>query len=289
MAIVKVISHGKTRAATRQVLSYILDLKKTEPDLCGTLGDMLPDAITAHEALLEFERICNLFGKDSANRRTYTHGTVSWAADEITHEEAADFARGYLPQIYPGHQVIYAVHRDADHVHFHYIVNPVSFLDGTMLHWSKHDLERAKQLCNELCLKRGWSIAQKGFHYDGREFAPGELTAWDKDKYHTLINNPKQSYLCDLAQSIQQCLTQASNQEDFCQKMALEYGWQVSWQDKKKHITFTDIHGHKVRDTNISKTFSMDVSKDGLIKDLERTRNLKQELTIKVPNRSRRR
>ena len=55
MAIVKVISHGKTRAATRQVLSYILDFKKTEPELCGTLGDMLPDAITAHEALLEFD------------------------------------------------------------------------------------------------------------------------------------------------------------------------------------------------------------------------------------------
>ena len=55
-------------------------------------------------------------------------------------------------------------------MHFHFIVNTVSFLDGSMLHWSKHDLERAKQLCNELCLNRGWSIAQNGIHYDGLLF-----------------------------------------------------------------------------------------------------------------------
>ena len=169
MAIVKIISHGKNAAGTKNVLSYVLDLKKTGPDLCGTLGDISEDAITAKTAFLEFQRIRNLFGKDN-NVRTYTHGTISWAPGEITHEEAVEFAREYLPEIYPGHQIVYAVHQDTSHVHFHFIVNPVSFLDGSMLHWSKHDLERAKQLCNELCLNRGWSIAQNGIHYDGLLF-----------------------------------------------------------------------------------------------------------------------
>lgn len=146
MAIVKIISHGKNVAGTKNVLSYVLDLKKTGLDLCGTLGDISEDAITAKAAFLEFQRIRNLFGKDK-NGRTYTHGTVSWAPGEITHDEAVEFAREYLPEIYPGHQIVYAVHQDAEHVHFHFIVNTVSFLDGSMLHWSKHDLERAKQLC----------------------------------------------------------------------------------------------------------------------------------------------
>lgn len=281
MAIVKVISHGKNRGATRQVLSYILDLKKTEPDLCGTLGDMLPKEITVYDVLMEFDRIRNLFGKGQSNERTYTHGTVSWPPGEVTHEEAAEFAREYLPEIYPGHQVVFAVHRDVDHVHFHYVVNPVSFLDGSMLHWSKHDLEQAKQLCNELCLKRGWSIAQKGLHYDGKAFAPGEIVAWNKNKYHELKKNPKQSYLCDLAQAIQGCVSQATNQEDFCQRMETEHAWQVVWQDKKKHITFTDAYGHKVRDTNISKTFSMNVSKEGLLKELELNKVHKKQLSPK--------
>lgn len=287
MAIVKIISHGKNAAGTKNVLSYVLDLKKTGPDLCGTLGDISEDAITAKTAFLEFQRIRNLFGKDN-NGRTYTHGTISWAPGEITHEEAVEFAREYLPEIYPGHQIVYAVHQDTSHVHFHFIVNPVSFLDGSMLHWSKHDLERAKQLCNELCLNRGWSIAQKGIHYDGRTFTPGELTAWDKNKYHELIQNPKQSYLCDLAKAIQDSLSRTTSKDDFCQSMEMEHAWKVIWQDKKKHITFIDADGHKVRDTNISKTFSMNISKDDLLKELDLSRIRKEQLSRR-PYISRRR
>ena len=252
--------------------------KKTGLDLCGTLGDISEDAITAKAAFLEFQRIRNLFGKDK-NGRTYTHGTVSWAPGEITHDEAVEFAREYLPEIYPGHQIVYAVHQDAEHVHFHFIVNTVSFLDGSMLHWSKHDLERAKQLCNELCLNRGWSLAQKGIHYDGRTFTPGELTAWDKNKYHELIQNPKQSYLCDLAKAIQDSLSRTTSKDDFCQSMEMEHAWKVIWQDKKKHITFIDADGHKVRDTNISKTFSMNISKDDLLKELDLSRIRKEQLS----------
>ena len=288
MAIVKIISHGKNVAGTKNVLSYVLELKKTGLDLCGTLGDISEDAITAKAAFLEFQRIRNLFGKDK-NGRTYTHGTVSWAPGEITHDEAVEFAREYLPEIYPGHQIVYAVHQDAEHVHFHFIVNTVSFLDGSMLHWSKHDLERAKQLCNELCLNRGWSIAQKGLHHDGRAFVPGELTAWDKNKYHELIKNPKQSYLCDLALAIKESLSQAASPEDFCRRMEMEHAWQVIWQDKKKHITFVDFEGHKVRDTNISKTFSMNISKEGILQHIEMNRTLKVHPSIEPPRRSRRR
>lgn len=287
MAIIKIISHGKNTAGTKNVLSYILDHKKTGPDLCGTLGDISEDAITAKTAYLEFQRIRNLFRKDN-NGRTYTHGTVSWAPGEITHEEAIEFAREYLPEIYPGYQIVYAVHQDTSHVHFHFIVNPVSFLDGSMLHWSKHDLEQAKQLCNKLCLKRGWSIAQKGLHSDGRSFAPGELTVWDKNKYHELIKNPKQSYLCDLAQAIQECLSKVTSQEEFCQRMEMEHAWQVIWMDRKKHITFVDTEGHKVRNTNISKTFAMNISKEGLLKELDLNMARKEQLSHRQHIRRRR-
>ena len=113
MAIVKIISNGKNMAAARKIMSYILDVKKTEPDLCGTLGDMDAGILTPKSAYREFQRVRSLFGKDSG--RTYTHGTVSWASGEVTHEEAAAFAKDYLPQIYPEHQVIFAVHTDTDH------------------------------------------------------------------------------------------------------------------------------------------------------------------------------
>lgn len=262
MAIVKIISNGKNMAAARKIMSYILDVKKTEPDLCGTLGDVAAGTLTPKSAYREFQRVRSLFRKDSG--RTYTHGTVSWASGEITHEEAAAFAKDYLPQIYPEHQVIFAVHTDTDHIHFHFVVNPVSYLDGSMLHWSKHDLEKAKQICNEMCLRRGWPVAQKGHHYDGTAFADGEITAWSKDKWHQMERGPEKSYLVDLALAVQDCTAAVCNREDFCTMMEQEYGWNVIWKDTKKNITFTDCERHRVRDSNLKKTFNLNISKEEL-------------------------
>lgn len=81
MAIVKLLSHGKSMAGVRNVLSYILDTKKTESELCGTQGDMSLEVISPKVVYQEFLRVRKLFGKDkSRSSRTYTHGTVSWAA-----------------------------------------------------------------------------------------------------------------------------------------------------------------------------------------------------------------
>ena len=133
---------------------------------------------------------------------------------------------------------ILITHQDTDHVHFHFVTNTVSYLDGSMAHWSKHDLKAAKKLCNEMCQERGWQIPQKGHHHDGTAFEDGEITAWSKDKYHALIANPKQSYLVDAVIAIQNCTPYVQSREEFCAAMERDYGWKVVWEDKKKHITF---------------------------------------------------
>lgn len=46
----------------------------------------------------------------------------------------------------------------------------------------------------------------------------------------------------------------SENREEFIREMG-ERGWTVSWEEKRKHITFEDREGHKVRDSNLSKTF----------------------------------
>lgn len=291
MAIVKLLSHGKSMAGVRNVLSYILDTKKTESELCGTQGDMSLEVISPKVVYQEFLRVRKLFGKDkSRSSRTYTHGTVSWAAGEVTPEDALLFAREYLSKIYPSHQVVFAVHQDTDHTHFHFVVNPVSFLDGSMLHWSKYDLEKAKRICNEMCLQRGWQVAQKGHHHDGSEFVRGEFTVWDKNKYQELMRNPAKSYLVDAAEAVIACLNRSSNKEEFCKQMAHEYGWQVIWQDSKKHITFIDNQGHRVRDTNLCKTFHIAEcnGKDAMMNALVKNSLQKGQSVRKEPQHKRR-
>ena len=55
----------------------------------------------------------------------------------------------------------------------------------------------------------------------------------------------------------------AANRDDFVCQMA-EKGIQVHWTDKRKHITFIDGDGHKVRDSNFEKTLKIACSKAAL-------------------------
>ena len=53
------------------------------------------------------------------------------------------------------------------------------------------------------------------------------------------------------------------SKEKFIEKMK-QFGWNVNWSEKRKHITFQNQDGKKVRDSNLSKTFHLDISKEGL-------------------------
>ena len=264
MAILKIISHGKTNAGKRRVLQYVLDQKKTMPDLCAVSGEFQDEEITPLSVYKSFARTRVLFNKESLGNRTYTHGTVAFAPGEITPEDAAEFAEEFVTKIYPNNQVLTAVHTDADHIHAHFIIEPVSFCDGRMLHTSKHDLDRAKKICNDMCRARGLSVAQKGHHADGVAFVEGEVTTWSKSKYHQMAENPAQSYLVELAVAVQDCSAVAKTKEEFCSLLEHEYGWIVIWKDSKKNIAFVNGEGKRVRDSNLSKTFNMEISKETL-------------------------
>ena len=270
MAILKIVAHGLRREAKRKVIQYVLDPKKTQEDLSYVTGDFQAEQITPKTVFQEFQRVRKLFGKDKQGNRTYLHGTVSFAPGELPPDQVKDFAVELVEQIYPGHQVLVVAHTDTAHPHAHFVVETVSCDNGIMLHTSKHDLERAKKICENMCRDRGLTVAQKGHHADGTPFEDGEFVAWEKNKYHQLVKDPKKSYLVALALAVEDCADAARDQEEFCALMENEYGWTVTWKDRKKNIVFTDSEGHKVRDSNLNKTFNIDVSKEGLTREFER-------------------
>ena len=262
MAILKIISHGKTSAGTRRLLSYVLAPQKTEPHLCAVSGDFQGEEITPNTVFQSFNRIRQLFGKERKGSRTYTHGTISFAPGEATPNQVAEFASEFVEQAFPGYQALTAVHTDTEHVHAHFVIEPVSYINGIMLHTSKSDLECAKSICNDMCRSRSLSVASKGRHADGTAFSEGEITAWTKDKWHQMSEDPKQSYLVALALAVQDCAAAACSKEEFCDLLEHEYGWSVTWSDTKKNITFFNSEGKRVRASNISKTFNLDISKE---------------------------
>ena len=285
MAILKIIAHGKRREAKRKVLQYVLDPKKTQEGLSYVTGDFQAEQITPKTVFQEFQRIRKMFDKDSKGSRTYLHGTVSFPPGELEPHEVKEFAVELVEQVYPGYQVLVVPHTDAAHPHAHFVVETVSYEDGTMLHTSKKDLDRAKKLCEQMCRERGLSVAQKGHHADGTPFEDGEFIAWEKNKYHQLVTDPKKSYLVTLALAVQDCADAATDQSEFCALMESEYGWTVTWKDGKKNIVFTDSDGHRVRDANLSKTFNIDISKEALIHEFAR-RNARQTSNQRIAERS---
>ena len=50
----------------------------------------------------------------------------------------------------------------------------------------------------------------------------------------------------------------------------LEQGWETIWKDTKRHITFINEDGKRVRGSNLAKTFQIDATKEGLEHEFER-------------------
>ena len=201
---------------------------------------------------------------DKDTGRMYAHNIISWHKDEqITPEQALEFGKQFAETWFSGFQTLVAVHKDKEHIHCHLVTNSVSYEDGRKLHNTKKDLERMKQLTNRMCRERGLTVTEKGKHFDGSQIEKGEVIAWSKDKYNLFCQQVKDSFVADCAMAVLKALENCISKDKFIEKMK-QFGWNVNWSEKRKHITFQNQDGKKVRDSNLSKTFHLDISKEGL-------------------------
>ena len=278
MAINKTINRSsKSKAGMRNCIEYVLRAGKTDETLIYMTGPS-PDELSwnnVYNAFMDEKQIWNKLGG-----RLYNHNVISFHENErISPEEALEFGKDFAEKWFPNHQSVIAVHTDRNHVHIHIVTNSVSYVDGRKLHNSKNDLQRMKDFTNQMCKDRGLTIAEKGRHFNGEKLEAGELSAWSKDKYNMLKDTTKKSYVVDCAAAILSVLENICySVSDFVAGMK-EQGWTVNWNDNRKNITFENQDGNKVRDTNISKTFNMNVGKEVLIREFEQQVKARDERT----------
>ena len=263
MAVNKTINkRTNTHGAMRNCIEYVLRQDKTREQLTYVTGPYCHDEINydlVYRAFLEEKKV---WDKDSG--RMYAHNIISWHKDEqITPEQAFEFGKEFAENWFSGFQTLVAVHKDKDHIHCHLVTNSVSYEDGRKLHNTRKDLERMKQLTNQMCRERGLTVAEKGKHFDGSQIEKGEVIAWSKDKYNLFRQQVKDSFVADCAMAVLKALENCISKEKFIEKMK-QFGWNVNWTEKRKHITFQNQEGKKVRDSNLFKTFHLDISKEGL-------------------------
>ena len=269
MAINKTINkRTNTHGAMRNCIEYVLRQDKTGKLLTYITGPYCHDEINYDLVYRTFLEEKKMWDKDSG--RMYAHNIISWHKDEqITLEQALEFGKEFAENWFSGFQTLVAVHKDKDHIHCHLVTNSVSYEDGRKLHNTRKDLECMKQLTNQMCRERELTVAEKGKHFDGSQIEKGEVIAWSKDKYNLFRQQVKDSFVADCAMAVLKALENCISKEKFIEKMK-QFGWNVNWTEKRKHITFQNQDGKKVRDSNLSKTFHLDISKEDLENEFDR-------------------
>ena len=269
MAINKTINkRTNTHGAMRNCIEYVLRQDKTSELLTYVTGPYCHDEINYDLVYRTFLEEKKMWDKDTG--RMYAHNIISWHKDEqITPEQAFEFGKQFAETWFSGFQTLVAVHKDKDHIHCHLVTNSVSYEDGRKLHNTRKDLECMKQLTNQMCRERELTVAEKGKHFDGSRIEKGEVIAWSKDKYNLFRQQVKDSFVADCAMAVLKALENCISKEKFIEKMK-QFGWNVNWTEKRKHITFQNQDGKKVRDSNLSKTFHLDISKEDLENEFDR-------------------
>lgn len=257
MAIIKSVKPGQSKQALKNVIEYVTREDKTTRTLLTGLN-CNPDTVLT-------EMLCtkNFHGKNDG--RQYMHFVQSFPLeDNITHTLANEIAEKLAKEMFQGYEVLMATHTDREHAHTHFIVNSVGFEDGVKIRMSKHDLQRMKDLSDRLCIEHGLSVYKKGLRNV-------DFSTFSQEKYHAIKKASKglyKSYVLNIAREVSKARDTAISREDFISKLKAQ-GIATEWSDNRKYIVFTDSEGHKVRNSNIEKTFNIPMQKEDLLARFE--------------------
>lgn len=239
MAIFKVVNktNGKRkRSHLAGVIKYVMKTEKTEEKLI--YGQYL-EPERAYQMMMETKEFFN-----KKKGMDYFHFIMSYPpVEKISPEQALEQAKELLERTkkFRGFETLVAVHRDKKHIHVHFIVNSVNFIDGRKFHLSRKELAALKKLQNELNIEKGFSAAP-GKYEDMNGQERTETVSNNKNTYQLLKRaecGEVKSYVQTCAISVLTQAARSTSKEEFIQFMDQD-GFETIWDDNKKHITFID-------------------------------------------------
>ena len=262
----------------KNCINYVMQESKILGRYIAVTGPFMCPEITVENVYHTFLDEKKLFDKDS--KRMYMHSVISFHKDEkITEEEALEFGIQMAQEdpFYKDYQNLVAVHQDRSYLHVHFVTNSVSYIDGHKEHHSSNEVKKLMERTNKKCASQGLHVTEKGKHFDGTPIDEYDISANRRNKYQLLVNNSESSYLVQCLKAVDKNKEIATSKEEFCELMK-QNGWTVHWKDSRKNITFENEDGKKVRDSNLSKTFNVQINKEILNGKFEGNRENAREL-----------
>ena len=225
----------QTRGCMKSVMRYVSQLSKTLWD-----GQQLVSGIGCQPetAFDEFLSTKHLHHKDGGVM--FYHMVQSFPrganVDPRTAREAARQLAGY----FEGCEVLVCTHTDREHIHSHCIINSVNFETGRKVHMADEQIQELRvcndQICEELGLPK--------FQRDEQKHSRGMSNA----EYYTASKG--ESWKFELMRVIDECMRCAGNREEFLVLLRSE-GYNATWTDGRKNITYTTPDGRKCRDSKL--------------------------------------
>ena len=145
-------------AAREDVIRYITQPHKTPHGFVGAYGVELPYAAQQMQAVAES------FIKD--NNVWFRHFVVAFyrteAIDPYKANLPASMIAGEIGRLF---QCVYAVHEDTYHLHFHFVFNPVSFVNGYKYSGTKEEHKDLRNLIGKYVRAMGIQIFYEVKYY----------------------------------------------------------------------------------------------------------------------------
>lgn len=141
------------------------------------------------------------------------HGVQSFPTGEVTPEEAFAIGKETARAMWGDkYQVLVTVHLNTDNLHCHFVVNPVSFVDGSKYHNKIAEHKRLREVSDRICLEHEKSVLEHSSFYGGEK------------KAYWIHQKGQKSHRDLVREDVNYCLSVAYNMDSFFRELhALGY------------------------------------------------------------------
>ena len=233
--------------ALKDVLAYAKDEEKTEREFfCEGINC---NASTARD---QFVTVKTSFGKENGVQAY--HGYLSFKEQDITPELAQKIGMEFAQRVWGKRfQVVVTTHLNTQHLHCHFVINSVSFVDGKKLQENEKNWFKFRHDADALCEK------YKLYYNPEPELAtsPRYLTKKDQAGMPTRYNRARAA--------LEEAISQCRNSEEL--RLALkDLGYKSNFSPDRKYWTITPVTDDKpIRTYRLGEEYSTERIKERLL------------------------
>lgn len=133
------------------------------------------------------------------------HGIQSFKVGEVTLEQAFEIGKETARRMWGGkYQVLVTVHLNTDNIHCHFVVNPVSFKDGSKFQNKIGDHKELRKVSDQICREHGLSVLENS-----------EFYSKGKKKEYWVHKAGRKTHRDYLREDVEYCLSFATNPREF--------------------------------------------------------------------------